>query len=171
VARDRRPDSVPGLVFDRLNGWSERVRRGEAERPYADLVTRLRAGPPRWSPLALPTLERLGNTHEFFVHFEDVRRAETGWTARTLDAAADADLWKILGWMRRRAFKTVPVGVILSRPDGESLRASSGDPTVTITGPPGELILYAFGRESHALVTVDGPADAVTALEAVERSW
>jgi hypothetical protein len=73
--------------------------------------------------------------------------------------------------MRRRAFKTVPVGVILSRPDGESLRASSGDPTVTITGPPGELMLYAFGRESHALVTVDGPADAVTALEAVERSW
>jgi uncharacterized protein (TIGR03085 family) len=171
VARDRRPDSVPGLVFDPLNGWSEHVRRGEAERPYADLVTRLRAGPPRWSPLALPSVERLGNTHEFFVHFEDVRRAETGWTARTLDEEAEADLWKVLGWMRRRAFKAVPIGVVLNRPDGASMRASSGEPDVTITGPPGELLLYAFGRESHALVDVDGPADAVAALEAVERSW
>ena len=50
-------------------------------------------------------------------------------------------------------------------------RASSGEPDVTITGPPGELMLYAFGRESHALVETEGPADAVAALEAVERSW
>ncbi len=171
VARDRRPDSVPGLVFDPLNGWSERVRLGEAARPYAELVGRLRSGPPRWSPLALAKLERLGNSHEFFVHFEDVRRAEPGWTARALDDEAEADLWKALGWFRHRAFKSAPVGVILCRPDGSSLRASDGEPTVTITGPPGELMLYAFGRESHALVDLEGPAEAVSALEATERTW
>ena len=171
VARDRRPDSVPGLVVDRLNGWSERVRLGEAERPYAELVTRLRAGPPSWSPLALPRFDRLGNTHEFFVHFEDVRRAEDGWTARALDEDAEADLWKVLGWFRRRAFKAAPVGVVLERPDGTRLRAANGDTTVTITGPPGELLLYAFGREDHALVDLDGAPEALAALATTERSW
>jgi uncharacterized protein (TIGR03085 family) len=119
----------------------------------------------------VPSVERLGNTHEFFVHFEDVRRAETGWTARTVDEEGEADLWKVLGWMRRRAFKAVPVGVVLSRLDGVSMRAASGEPDVTITGSPGELLLYAFGRESHALVDVEGPNEAVAALEAAERSW
>jgi uncharacterized protein (TIGR03085 family) len=171
VARDRRPDSVPGLVVTPLNGWSERVRLGEAKRPYAELVTRLRSGPPRWSPLSVPALDRLGNTHEFFVHFEDVRRAEPGWTARTLDDEAEADLWKVLGWFRRRAFKAVPVGVVLERPDGSAVQASTGQPEVTITGPPGELLLYAFGRDHHALVDVSGPADAVKALETTKRSW
>jgi hypothetical protein len=33
------------------------------------------------------------------------------------------------------------------------------------------LLLYAFGRESHALVDVEGPADAVAALDATERTW
>ena len=32
-------------------------------------------------------------------------------------------------------------------------------------------MLYAFGRESHALVDLEGPAEAVSALEATERTW
>ena len=47
VARDRRPDSVPGLVVPALAGWSEHVRRGILRRPYTDVVENLRMGPPK----------------------------------------------------------------------------------------------------------------------------
>jgi hypothetical protein len=36
-----------------------------------------------------------------------------------------------------------------------------------LTGPPGELLLYLFGRRGAAQVEVSGPRDAV---EAVERT-
>ena len=163
VARDRGPTACPG--------WSSTGSTGGpsgsgSERPSARTRSwspRLRAGPPSWSPLALPRFDRLGNTHEFFVHFEDVRRAETGWTARALDDDG-----------RGRSVEGRSAGSVAgrSRPrrsasscNGRTARSSApraATPTVTITGPPGELLLYAFGREDHALVDLDGaPAEAV----------
>jgi uncharacterized protein (TIGR03085 family) len=113
VARDRRPDSVPGLVVPALAPWSEHVRRGILRRPYADVVESLRTGPPKWSPLRRPGADRMGNTHEFFVHYEDVRRCRDGWEPRQLDAEAEADIWRVVRWFGRRAFRRSPVGVEL----------------------------------------------------------
>jgi uncharacterized protein (TIGR03085 family) len=195
VARDRRPDSIPGLVVPALAGWSERVRGGELRRPYQELVAALRDGPPRWSPLRRPAADRAGNTHEFFVHHEDVRRAQPEWEPRLLDARDEADLWRVLGWFAGRAFRQVPVGVVLRRPDGttrvvrqvgRARRARRGGaatsaganpadpaaiPTVILTGPPGELLLYAFGRKDQARVELDGEAAAVAQLESAPLSW
>ena len=84
VARDRRPDSVPGLVVPVLAAWSEHVRHGVLRRPYTDIVENLRTGPPRWSPLRRPAADRIGNTHEFFVHYEDVGGVAT---AGSLDSS------------------------------------------------------------------------------------
>ena len=137
VARDRRPDSVPGLVVERLSGWSEKVRAGELRRPYPELVAELRDGPPPWSPLAWARLDRLGNTHEMFVHYEDVRRTRPGWEPRDLVAQDEDDLWRVLGWFAGRAFGRAPVGVILRRPDGTSRTVGDRTPVVTVTGPPG----------------------------------
>jgi len=50
---------------------------------------------------------------------------------------------------------------------GKTVRARRGEPTARITGPPGELLLYLFGRQNAAQVEVDGPAVAV---EAVRRA-
>src|SRR5919199_1207606 len=103
VARERRPDSTPGLVVDRLAGWTDRVRRGYAARPYPELVGLVRTGPPRTSPFALPGVDALVNLSEHFVHCEDVLRgADPGPPAapRVLDPAVDAALWQVL---RRRA--------------------------------------------------------------------
>jgi uncharacterized protein (TIGR03085 family) len=171
VARDRRPDSIPGLVMPAMAEWSERVRRGERQRPYDELVARLRDGPPRWSPLRAPAADRAGNTHELFVHLEDVRRVQPAWQPRVLDTQADADIWRVLRWFAGRAFRRVPVGVVLQHPDGASHRARKGSPAVTITGPPGEILLYAFGRRDHACVAVDGVAEAVAALAATPLAW
>jgi uncharacterized protein (TIGR03085 family) len=171
VARERRPDSVPGLVVPALAAWSERVRLRERARPYSELVDALRAGPPRWSPLRPSRADRAGNTHEFFVHLEDVRRASPGWEPRALDRAADDDIWRVLGWFARRAFRGAKTGVVLRRVDGGGRRARKGAQDVTLTGSPGELLLYAFGRRDHALVTVDGPPAAVALLASTTLSW
>lgn len=171
VARDRRPDSVPGLVMPALAGWSERVRLGARERPYDQLVSILRAGPPRLSPLRWSRADRAGNTHEFFVHLEDVRRARACWEPRSLGSHDESDLWRVLGWFAPRAFRSSPVGVVLRRPDGLTRRARKGTSDVTLTGPPGELLLYAFGRRNHARVEVDGPPEATARLAATQLSW
>jgi len=47
------------------------------------------------------------------------------------------------------------------------VRARRGEPTARIAGPPGELLLYLFGRQGAAQVEVGGPAAAV---EAVRRA-
>ena len=48
-----------------------------------------------------------------------------------------------------------------------TVRARRGKPTARIAGPPGELLLYLFGRQSAAQVEVSG-TDAAT--EAVRRA-
>jgi uncharacterized protein (TIGR03085 family) len=170
VARDRRPDSVPGLVVPALARWSEHVRHGILRRPYAEVVEDVRTGPPKWSPLRRPGADRVANTHEFFVHYEDVRRCRDGWQPRQLDAEADVDIWRVLRWFGRRAFRPSPVGVVLRSGD-QTFLAHPGAPSVTVAGPPGELLLYAFGRQAHARVDLDGESATVEALAATTLSW
>jgi uncharacterized protein (TIGR03085 family) len=170
VARDRRPDSVPGLVVPALAAWSEHVRHGILRRPYAKVVETLRAGPPKWSPLRRSRVDRVGNTHEFFVHYEDVRRCREGWEPRQLDTEAEADIWRVVRWFGRRAFRPSPVGVVLLW-DGQEFRAHRGTPAVTVTGRPGELLLYAFGRQDYARVDLDGDGAAIEDLAATTLSW
>ena len=170
VARDRRPDSVPGLVVPALAPWSEHVRHGILRRPYSDVVENLRTGPPKWSPLRRPGPDRMGNTHEFFVHYEDVRRCRDGWEPRQLDAEADADIWRVVRWFGRRAFRRSSVSVVLRWGD-QMFQAHRGTPAVTITGPPGEILLYAFGRQGHARVDLEGEGGAVEALATTTLSW
>ena len=170
VARDRRPDSVPGLVMPALAGWSEHVRHGVLRRPFSDVVKLLRNGPPKWSPLRRPGADRIGNTHEFFVHYEDVRRCRDGWEPRHLDAEAESDIWRVVRWFGRRAFRPSPVGVELEWAD-KTFLAHRGASTVTLSGPPGELLLYAFGRQDHARVDLHGDSGDVGALSATRLSW
>jgi hypothetical protein len=47
------------------------------------------------------------------------------------------------------------------------LRARRGTPTARLTGLPGELLLYLFGRKRAADVEVSGPGEAAEAVERV----
>ena len=49
----------------------------------------------------------------------------------------------------------------------QTVQARQGKPTVRITRPPGELLLYLFGRQDDAHVEITGPAATV---EAVRRT-
>ena len=178
VARERRPDSGPGIMIPALAGWTDRVRRAYARRPYPDLVQAIRTGPPWTSVLALPGLDARVNLLEHFVHCEDVRRAyagEPGWEPRELPAERQAAIWAQLGAVSRRSFRRSPVLVGLRTPDGRSTPVSGGTAVgdasgggtagggepVVIVGDPGELALYLFGRKDHARVQLEGPDDAV----------
>jgi len=46
----------------------------------------------------------------------------------------------------------------------ERLRVRPGEPTARLSGVPGELLLYVFGRQSAAHVEVTGPTEAVAAV-------
>jgi uncharacterized protein (TIGR03085 family) len=166
VIRERRPDAAAGIVIGAIAGYGEKVRRIEAERPWEELVTLVRRGPPVWNPMRLESVDRLANSVEFFVHHEDVRRARPGWAARALDPALEDALAATVAHGGRLLTRRADVGVALDPQGRKRIRLRAGAPDVTIRGPLGECVLYVYGRKDVALVELDGPADAVAALQA-----
>jgi uncharacterized protein (TIGR03085 family) len=164
VSRESRPDAGLGLVLPPFAGWTDRILRQYARRPFAQLVDSFRGGPPRLSMFALPGVDAMANTVEYFVHTEDVLRAQPDWAPRPLPAPLQAALWKALCRQGKLMFRKAPVGVLLATPDGRSETVRAGSPVVTLTGEPSELILHAFGRSAHASVRIDGSESAVAAL-------
>lgn len=161
VVREARPDSLPGLAVPPLAAWSEKVRTQYAARPFDELVAQFRAGPPRFSPFALPGLDASANLVEHVVHHEDVRRAQPGWQPRELPEHLRRALWRVVSTRGRVLYRHARVGVVLVVPDGPRRQVRRGRVSVVLTGPAEELLLHAFGRTGHALVEVAGPDDAV----------
>lgn len=164
VLRDRRPDAMPGVLISKLSSYTDKVQNKIADTDWDELVDLVR-DPPKWSPTRLDAIDRLANTTEFFVHLEDVRRAQPGWEPRDLDAELIADLTSALGRTAKPFARRAPVGITLV-PDGDAepivaKSASEGEATVTVRGPVGELVLFMFGRQEHARVTIEGDDDAV----------
>lgn len=165
VLRDRRPDAAAGVIVSALSGYTDKVQDKIGRQDWDRLVAQVRDGPPIWSPTRVPAIDRLVNTAEFFVHQEDVRRAQPGWTARHLD---DDLVDELAGVLRRSAklfTRKAPAGITLAPDEGRAhVLANSGEPMVTVRGPVGELVLWIHGRQAHALVEYDGPDAAVDAL-------
>jgi len=169
VVRERRPDAGPGMILPAFSSWTDKVMAARRQEPYPELVAKVRTGPPGWSPFAVPGMAGLVNPMEYFVHHEDVRRAQPGWEPRELDSDVEDLIWARLGRQARVMFRKAPVGVTLRREDsGAEAVAKASTPVVTVTGPPGELLLYAFGRRSAARVRLEGDPGAVARLEAAD---
>ncbi len=164
VVRERRPDGAIGTLLGPLSGYGEKVREQTAEKGLVELVDRLRKGPPGWSPARFDSVNRAVNTVEFFVHHEDVRRAQDTWTVRTLGADLEADLSTALRRGARLLARKAPAGVVLESPGREPLVANAGEPAVTATGPTGELVMFIYGRQAHSKAKLSGPNDSVAAM-------
>ncbi|MEV0599242.1 TIGR03085 family metal-binding protein [Streptomyces sp. NPDC050315] len=164
VVRERRADAAGGLVIKPLASRLERVQAEFAAKPYEELIRLIRTGPPRLSPYALKQIDEAANTVEFFVHTEDVRRAQPDWTPREVSSVLADALWSRIERMARILGRKAPVGVVLRRPDGQTAVAHRGTPVVTVTGEPGELTLFLYGRQDTAKVELDGDKDAVARL-------
>lgn len=159
VLRERRLDAAPGILLAPLRGYTERVQRQlRDERSWPELVERVRSGP----PAAMRLLDEQVNTVELFLHHEDVRRAQGSWEPRALDRAEERALWQRLTVLARIARRRVPGGLTLVAPDYGRVTVRAGAPHVTLTGPPGELLLFMTGRQGAARVDAAGPAEAVT---------
>jgi len=131
---------------------------------FAWLVVRIRTGPPIGF-FRIGWVRSLANLNEFFVHHEDVRRANRQ-PPRNLTPAMDAALWRNVRrgshYLSRR-LHACGLEMEWAGTD-ERVTVRPGAPTVRLSGPPGELLLYVFGRQAAAHVEVNGPPEAVAAV-------
>ncbi|WP_028658788.1 TIGR03085 family metal-binding protein [Nocardioides insulae] len=131
---------------------------------YDELVAMARTAP---HVLGLVSaLDRTMNTVEFFVHHEDLRRAQPDWEPRALLPEDEVELWKSLGTLGR-VLALKAKGPLVVRAGSHVLTLRRGEDPVTITGPVGELVLFLFGRTAIGEVSFDGPPDAVARLQRV----
>lgn len=164
VVRERRPDGAIGILVAPFAGYAEKVRRRVADRDYAELVQRVRSGPGPLSPMRPAAVERLVNTIEFFVHHEDVRRASPGWTPRLLHRDLELDLLRPFARGAKMLARKSPAGLMLEPAGYDPIvakKAGPSEPTVTVRGSVGELVLFMYGRQAHSVVDADGPEQAV----------
>jgi uncharacterized protein (TIGR03085 family) len=166
VLRERDLVAGPCLVLPGgLQRFAERRRTTLARRKdFPWLVGRIRSGPPAGF-FRIAWVRGLANLNEFFVHHEDVRRAND-LGPRTLAPEMDAALWRNV----RRG------GRYLSRRLGacglevewagtnERVTCHAGSPIARLSGLPGELLLFLFGRQAAARVDVSGSPHAVAAV-------
>ena len=165
VLREHDYLAAPGLVLP--GPWHHFAARRTAElgeRDFASLVDQVRSGPP-------PGFFRIGwvrrhpNLNEFFVHHEDVRRAN-GRGPRNNGPELDLALWRnvaLAPWFLARRLRGVGLELAWAGTN-ERVRARRGEPTARLVGPPGELLLYLFGRQAVAQVAVAGEPAAVAAV-------
>ncbi|VBA41000.1 hypothetical protein LAUMK13_03331 [Mycobacterium innocens] len=130
-------------------------------------MARCASGPPAGF-FRLTWVRELANLNEFFVHHEDVRRAN-GREPRSFTPEMDAALWRnVRRGARYLSRRLRGCGLEVEWAGaGEVVRVRSGGPAARLSGPPGELLLYVFGRRSAAHVEVCGPPEAVAALQRV----
>ncbi|MBU8808015.1 TIGR03085 family metal-binding protein [Mycolicibacterium goodii] len=167
VVRERRPDAAPGILVPRLAGYTQRVQQQVTDSTdWPTLLDRIASGPPLLSPFKL--LDPLVNVAEMFIHHEDVRRAQPDWEPRVLDEETAGAVARQVSTMARMTMSKSPVRVALTTPEGKTLATAGKGPAVTVTGEPGELLLFVAGRE-QTRVEFTGDESSVAALRSARR--
>lgn len=170
LVRERRPDAALGIVVPPLAGHTEKVTAQAARRSFTDMVEEFRNGPPWWTMWAIPVVGDRANLFEFYVHHEDIRRAQPDWQPRPHDAAREDALWGSLRTMGKLLFRRSPVGVVLAPAGRDPVVARKGEPAVHLVGEPSEITLVAFGRPTELTrVVVQGDAADVERFESSPR--
>jgi uncharacterized protein (TIGR03085 family) len=136
-----------------------------AKRERARLADGLMAGPIGAVQDRTAWVRRFPNLNEFFVHHEDVRRAN-GSGSRTNPPAEDAALFRNVAhapWFLSRRLRGAGLDLVWAGTD-QVIRARRGQPTARLHGLPGELLLFLFGRRDAADVEITGSPEAIEAL-------
>ncbi|MFD7842138.1 TIGR03085 family metal-binding protein [Nocardia sp. NPDC059764] len=166
VLRERDLLAGPCLVlpgpFQRFA--SRRQTRLTQQHEFDWLVERIRSGPP-------PGFFRLGwvrsfpSLNEFFVHHEDLRRANGRSPRSDLTPALETALWhNVCRGSRYLSRRLRGIGLEIQWAATTHIKTiRPTEPVVRISGPPGELLIYFFGRQTVAQIELAGPADAVAA--------
>ncbi|GAA1613178.1 TIGR03085 family metal-binding protein [Kribbella sancticallisti] len=165
--READPLAGPGIMIPSLADTTERrMAQAKAKYSFAEIVDKVRTGPPTFSIYSFPGLGHNLNTTEYFVHHEDVRRARPDFEVRALPAEQQRGLWKVVRVGSRTMTRKAPSGLVLRLPDGTEAVAKKPTDlgTVTVTGEPAELVLFCFGRGRVAQVDLNGDAETIEKL-------
>ncbi|MDH2416665.1 TIGR03085 family metal-binding protein [Nocardioides sp. CER19] len=155
LVRERKPAASIGTFVPALAARTSRASAALASRDLASLVTQLRT-----VPLPLAVVDPLLNGMEMFVHHEDVRRAQPGWTARVLSGGDERHLWLAAATVGRMQARRAGVPLAIRSGARHSVLRRGDDPVV-VSGPVPEVLLFLAGRSSVAEVSFDGPAEGV----------
>ena len=166
MVREYRVDAAPGILIPLFAKHTANVQDAIAgNTAWDDLVDKVAAGPPIYSPLKL--LDPVANVAEMFIHHEDIRRAQPDWEPRPLDAELTGKLRGTIGLMARLTLAKMPARVQLRTPDGKTVLSAGRGAPVTVTGPPEELLLFATGRAAH--IDFSGDPSDVQAVKAAPK--
>ena len=143
------------MLREHFHRWSDAQRAAEKAKGFPAMVARLRAGAPL-IPWRLPRIRNVFNGLEFFIHHEDVRRAN-GRDPRAPSADLEALSWRMIGLSRAtaRAHASVLTDSNSSAPtaSGGGMGRATLRPSAAL---PAELVLYLSGRRATARVTLAG---------------
>lgn len=160
--RENRLDAAGGMFVKALSDRLDAVTAEVNRMPYVEVVGKWGSGAPRWNPMNWA--DRYVNTAENFVHHEDVRRAQEGWTVRQLPPSGISDLWRLVTAAGRMMLRGSTSTVVLMRDDGVAVtlidNSAKGAPVVTVRGSVGELVLWLYGRD-EVRVTIDGDESGI----------
>jgi uncharacterized protein (TIGR03085 family) len=152
-----------GIAVSALSGLTDREMARLKKQPFERLVERLRTH--RLTFYALPPVDAAFNTFEFFVHHEDIRRAQQGWRRRTVpDGLVDA-LWRALRSSGPALVRSAGVPVVVRRTDtDDKATLMPGRDPVVLSGPVTEVVMYLHGRDEVREIRFDGPDEKVAKL-------
>ncbi len=170
LVREHSPLGALGIAVGTFAALTDRAMTRLARRDFAVLVARLRD--PGLTPYAVRPVEVLGNTLEYLVHHEDLRRAQPGWAPREHAPADDDAIWTAIRIGGRALVRPAGVPVRIRRADtGTEVTLRGGDDPVVITGSPTEVTLFLFGRRQLRDLTFEGPDDRITALRGADLGF
>ena len=172
VIRERRPDVAVGILVRPFSGHMSNVMAQIAEQPFDELIATFRSGPPWWTIYAIPGVGDRANMSEFYVHHEDIRRAQPDWQPRPTDVHREDALWG--GLTNPMGRSAVPAllggGVVLRAAGRRDVVVKKGEPAVHIVGEPSEITLVAFGRPTdHTRVVIQGTPEDIAKFESSPR--
>ena len=156
--------AAAGIAVPAFAGLTDKEMKRLKKLPFEKLVGRLRSH--RLTFFALPPVDAAFNTLEYFVHHEDIRRAQPGWRRRHLSAEGADTLWKALRAQGPTLVRSTGVPVVIrrtDRPDGteETATLLPGRAPVELSGPVSELVMYLHGRDQVRDIAFAGPEQRV----------
>jgi uncharacterized protein (TIGR03085 family) len=147
---------APGLLIPPLSGLTDREMARIVRQDFTVLVERVRSR--GLTPYAIPPVDKAVNTLEYFVHHEDLRRAQPGWSPRELPPADESALWSAIRLFGRGLVRPAGVPVRIRRTDtgAEATLRGGGEPAV-LSGLPSEIVMFLYGRDQHLGLEFSGP--------------
>ncbi len=164
VVRENHPKAALGVMYPPAKNWlSDKVNElsaADIEVLLERLETGSRIPPVRW-------VDRWLNGMEYFIHHEDVRRAQPSAPQRRLAKQQQAELLHRVRFFAPLILKNSEVPVVFEPDSAPRFVAydhrgvtEAGDGVATVRGPIEELAMWLFGRAS-ADVDVEDPQEGI----------